>query len=109
MASVESGPVATGTHLATWTGPEVIAEYRTAHTAYRAARTDTYRAYFAANPHLKADDDAYKAKTLAAALPDVAERGRRSATTPCGLPSAGVGAGSATWVSCAWTRRRPRR
>ena len=62
--------MATGTHLANWTGPEVIAECRAAHNAYRAARTDTYRAYFAANPHLKAEDHAYTATNLAAALPD---------------------------------------
>ena len=62
--------MATGAHLAHWTGPEVIAECREAYNAYRAARTDSYRAYFAGKPHLKADDHAYKAATLEAALPD---------------------------------------
>ena len=57
-------------HLADWTGPEVIAECRAAYNAYRADRTESYRAYFTANPHLRADDHAYKARDLAAALPD---------------------------------------
>jgi hypothetical protein len=40
------------------------------YNAYRAAKTESYRAYFAANPHLKADDHDYKAANLAAALPE---------------------------------------
>ena len=62
--------MASGSHLARWTGLEVAKECRTAHSAYRAAKTDSYRTYFVANPHLKADDHAFKARDLAAALPD---------------------------------------
>lgn len=57
-------------HLSHWTGPQVTAECRTAHNAYKAAKTESYRAYFTAYPHLKAVDHAYKAVDLAAALPD---------------------------------------
>jgi hypothetical protein len=62
--------VASGTNLAGWTGPEVIAACRAAYNVYRRAKTESYRAYFAANPQLKANDHAYKAKDLEAALPD---------------------------------------
>jgi hypothetical protein len=62
--------LAASPHLADWTGPEVIAECRVAYNAYRAAKTESYRAYFAAKPHLRADDHPYKARDLAAALPD---------------------------------------
>jgi hypothetical protein len=57
-------------HLSNWTGPEVVAECRAAYNAYRAAKTESYRAYFTANPHLRADGHAYMARDLAAALPD---------------------------------------
>jgi hypothetical protein len=57
-------------HLANWSGPDVAEQCRTAYNAYRAAKTESYRAYFLANPHLKAADHAYKAADLPAALPD---------------------------------------
>ena len=69
-------------HLAGWTGPKVIAECRKAYNVYRSAKTESYRAYFTANPHLKADDHPYKAANLEAALPDgwggLAEQLRKS-------------------------------
>lgn len=57
-------------HLADWTGAAVTAECRKAYNAYKAAKTDSYRAYFTTNVHLKAADHAYKASDLTAALPD---------------------------------------
>lgn len=57
-------------HLANWSGPEVAAQCRKAYNAYRANKTESYRAYFTANPHLKADNHGYKAKDLVAALPE---------------------------------------
>ena len=57
-------------HLANWTGPLVAAECGKAYTAYRAAKTESYRAYFTGNPHLRATDHEYKALDLPAALPD---------------------------------------
>ena len=59
-----------GSHLAEWTGPEVHAECRAAYNVYRSRRTETYRTYFAAKLDLKAEDHDYKARDLAAALPD---------------------------------------
>jgi hypothetical protein len=59
-----------GSHLAEWTGPEVRAECRAAYNTCRSRRTETYRTYFAARAHLKAEDHDYKARDLAAALPD---------------------------------------
>jgi hypothetical protein len=56
-------------HLANWSGPRVVEQCRAAHNAYRAAKTESYQAYFLANPHLKAADHAYKAADLRAALP----------------------------------------
>lgn len=56
-------------HLANWTGPKVAAECSKAYSAYRAAKTESYRSYFTAHPHLRAADHQYKAKNLAAALP----------------------------------------
>jgi hypothetical protein len=62
--------MATSAHLANWSGPKVAAACRVAYKTYRAAKTDSYRSYFTGNPHLKADDQEYKAADLAAALPD---------------------------------------
>ena len=58
------------THLSNWTGAKVTAECGKAYNAYRAAKTESYRAYFTANAHLRATDHEYKALDLAAALPD---------------------------------------
>ncbi|HEV7751796.1 MAG TPA: hypothetical protein VGO71_09645 [Baekduia sp.] len=57
-------------HLANWSGAAIADECRQAYTAYRAAKTESYRAYFTGNPDLRAEDHEYKAKDLAAALPD---------------------------------------
>lgn len=57
-------------HLAVWTGALIAAECGKAYNAYRRAKTESYRAYFAAHPHLRAADHEYKALDLAAALPD---------------------------------------
>lgn len=48
-------------HLAAWTGPEVFQECRTAYRAYASAKTESYRAYFAARPELKDEHHPYKA------------------------------------------------
>src|SRR4051794_14688907 len=57
-------------HLANWSGPRVAAACHDAYTQYRAEKTESYRAYFARNSSLKAEDHEYKAKDLAAALPE---------------------------------------
>ncbi|OAI39322.1 hypothetical protein AYO39_00565 [Actinobacteria bacterium SCGC AG-212-D09] len=57
-------------NLGDWTGPRIAQQCEAEYARYRAAKTESYRAYFAANPHLKADDHAYKAADLAAALPE---------------------------------------
>lgn len=59
-----------GAHLANWTGATVTAECKTAYNAYKKAKTESYRAYFTANSHLKAANHDYKASDLAAALPE---------------------------------------
>lgn len=56
-------------HLSHWTGEMVAAECGKACNAYRAAKTESYRAYFTGNPHLRAHDHEYKAVDLPAALP----------------------------------------
>lgn len=60
----------TSAHLATWTGPEIFQECRTAYGAYAKAKTESYRAYFAAHGELKDEHHPYKARDLAAALPE---------------------------------------
>lgn len=62
--------MAPSAHLANWTGEMVAAECGKAYNAYRAAKTESYRAYFAGNPHLRAEDHEYKSLDLSAALPD---------------------------------------
>jgi hypothetical protein len=62
--------MATPPHLANWSGPAVAKQCREDYNRYRLAKTESYRAYFAANPHLRADDHEYKAKDLGAALPE---------------------------------------
>jgi hypothetical protein len=63
-------PVTTPAHLANWSGAAVADQCRAAYNAYRTTKTESYRTYFSANPHLRADDHEYKAKDLAAALPE---------------------------------------
>ncbi len=62
--------MAASAHLSQWTGAMVKAACGKAHNAYRAEKTASYRAYFAARRQLRADDHEYKAKDLPAALPD---------------------------------------
>jgi hypothetical protein len=57
-------------HLSNWTGALVAGECAEAYKAYRAAKTESYRAYFAGNRHLRAVDHDYKALDLISALPD---------------------------------------
>lgn len=56
-------------HLSNWSGSAIAKECHSDWLAYRAARTQSYRDYFAANPDLKADDHEYVAKDLKSALP----------------------------------------
>jgi hypothetical protein len=57
-------------HLSAWTGHQVYEECRVAYSAYARAKTDSYRAYFIAHPELKDEHHEYKARDLAAALPE---------------------------------------
>jgi hypothetical protein len=57
-------------HLANWTGPKIAAECSSTYNAYRAAKTDSYRAYFAAHHELRDEHHEYKARDLATALPE---------------------------------------
>ncbi len=57
-------------HLATWTGHEIYEECRVAYAAYARAKTESYVAYFAAHPELRDPQHPYKARDLAAALPE---------------------------------------
>ena len=57
-------------HLGTWTGHEIYEECRDAHSAYARGKTGSYVAYFAAHPELRDEHHPYKARDLAAALPE---------------------------------------
>jgi len=57
-------------HLANWSGPAVVEQCRFAYHAYRDAKTRSYQAYFAGKPGLRAEDHAYKARDIGAALPE---------------------------------------
>lgn len=57
-------------YLGDWNGVRIADECEADYARYRAAKTDSYQAYFDANPHLKAADHAYKAADLPAALPE---------------------------------------
>lgn len=57
-------------HLAAWTGPEIFAECSAAYRAYSYAKTESYTAYFTAHPELRDEHHPYKARDLAAALPE---------------------------------------
>jgi hypothetical protein len=48
----------------------MAAQCNAAHAEYRAKKTASYIAYFAAHPELKAANHAYSARDLASALPD---------------------------------------
>jgi len=103
-------------HLSTWTGHAIYEECRVAYSAYARAKTASYRAYFDAHPELKDDNHPYKARALAAALPEewggleqylpVAERhrhhlsGNSSQVLALGLP--GVGARLDPQLSWLW-------
>jgi hypothetical protein len=57
-------------HLSTWTGHEIYEESRVAYSSYAKAKTESYVAYFAAHPELRDEHHPYKARDLAAALPE---------------------------------------
>lgn len=57
-------------HLAAWTGPEIHQECQAAYSAYRRAKTESYTAYFGAHAEFKDEHHPYKARDLAAALPE---------------------------------------
>jgi hypothetical protein len=57
-------------HLSTWTGHEIYEECRVVYSAYARAKTESYVAYFAAHPELRDEQHPYKARDLAAALPE---------------------------------------
>lgn len=62
--------MAEAAHLANWTGQHIAKECTASYAAYRQARTESYRSYFRKYPHLRAADHEYKAKDIAAVLPD---------------------------------------
>jgi len=57
-------------HLANWTELEVFEECRVAYAAYARAKTESYIAYFGAHAELRDEHHTYKARDLAAALPE---------------------------------------
>lgn len=62
--------MATPAHLSHWTGEMIAAECSREYKAYRAAKTESYRTYFAGNAHLRARDHEYKSLDLTSALPN---------------------------------------
>lgn len=62
--------MSTPADLANWTGPEVFAECADAYKRYRAAKTESYRAYFNAHRELRDEHHEYKAHDLVSALPE---------------------------------------
>lgn len=57
-------------HLGNWNGPKIADECSVAYNAYRAAKTNSYRAYFTAHRELRDEHHEYKAGDLASALPE---------------------------------------
>lgn len=61
--------MAASAHLASWSGPKIAAECSAAYNAYRADKTDSYRAFFTAHRELRDEHHEYKARDLASARP----------------------------------------